>query len=235
MGFKTIVSVTAVKAQSIMASFSVSKKGKGTLFVSVPSPLAGKVWDDFDQCNYALGEDDDAGLLQIAGVNEGGFKIGRMRSSLVFRVPQQHGWSGVVFEGVPLTVVSSGVACLVLKLPDELTKPLAAPPVSAPVSPNVAVRPVTGPLSGTKPPLSIVGTTVELNGQRAKLNPQYFKVFSLLWKGLGQTIRTSYILTSFQDDIDLEKIIGGLRAQLQPLGFAIITSVSGYTLTLRKA
>jgi hypothetical protein len=237
MGFKLITTAKSAAAKGFTASYRISKKGIGTLFVSVPSSVAGKIWGHFDRCNFLLGHDEDAGRLMIQGASKTGeAKIGRMKTSLVFRVPQQPDWLGGEFETCVIERVSEGVADgrFLLVLPPQLFS--ASPAVDRilvdkPLAPAVAPR--VDALG--RPPLSIVGTTLELNGKRVKLNAQYFKVFSLLWKGWGESIRSSYIATSFQDDIDVEKAIKGLQKDLEPLGLCVAPTIGGsaYKLVLK--
>jgi hypothetical protein len=234
MAFQLITSQKTAVAQGFSVSYRLSKKGVGTLFVSVPSALAGKTWDAFDTCKFYVGRDDDAGRLLIEGVEDGGLnKVARMKAALVFRVPQQPEWTSGTFETRAMEWLRDDTLPnqFMLVLPKQLFEVVQT--ATAKPAPS---RVESGPIGvDGRPPLSIIGTTLEFNGKRVKLNAQYYKVFAMLWKGWGESIRSYYISTSFQDEVDVEKLMVGLGRDIESLGFSIGRSGTSYKLALLKA
>jgi hypothetical protein len=201
------------KPSQVIARFVISKKGKGTLFVSVPSVLAGKTWESFDCCDFQMGEGDDAGRLRIVAHEGGAFKIAHMKSALVFRVPAQPAWCAAAFG--PVVVEAA------LRDPDmEITLPheLFTPHVK-----QVAVVLNTGVkgVDQRKPPLSIVGTTLELNNNRVKLNAGTFRAFNVLWKAYGEALHRNNIEGVLGEDMDVDRVISVLKDDLMDIGMTV--------------
>jgi hypothetical protein len=159
----------------------------------------------------------------IEGVEDGGLnKVARMKAALVFRVPQQPEWTSGTFETRAMEWLRDDTLPnqFMLVLPKQLFEVVQT--ATAKPAPS---RVESGPIGvDSRPPLSIIGTTL-----------QYYKVFSLLWKGWGESIRSSYISTSFQDEVDVEKLMVGLGRDIESLGFSIGRSGTSYKLALLKA
>lgn len=235
MAFLKLTTAKATQAACIRGSFSVSKKGKSTFFVSVPSALAGKIWDAFEHADLAIGEGDDAGLIQIFAHANGAFKIGRLKTALVFRVPPQPDWVCGAFDPVALETVSNTEGVLVLHLPKQLFEAPSFNQTKKPSPvPSVPQQWAASPDAG-RPRLSIIGTTVELGQQRVKLSMPLFKLFSALWKAWGEPVRgTALQVAMGEDDRDLTKLLVALDRDIEPLKLTVETVQGGYKL-LRKA
>jgi hypothetical protein len=238
MAFVTIETTAAQKAASISMSYRVSKNGVGTLFVSIPSALAGKSWDGVDRARVSVGTDEHEGLLALSADATGSFKLGRMRSTLVVRVPRQAPWSNTEFDTQPVEVTRSEPGLYVLRLPKLVT---AAPtyfdavkpaPKSPPDDPRSARSASVSVLpAASRPVVSIIGTTVERGQKRVKLTMPHFNLFQALWKAWGEPVHSNALLVAVKNpDIDLPKVLTSLGVTLSDLGFKIAPLNGGYVL-----
>ncbi len=233
------VKLITVKVVGITGAFRFSKKGKGMFFVSMPSVIAGKAWDAFGRCDIAVGEGDDAGLIQIAAHAAGMFKIGRLKTALVFRVPPQIAWVGGAFDPVALETVENKNGALVLRLPKQLFEALTFNQDGKPTPHLLRARPedrIVPPAAkpGERPKLSIIGTTVELGKARVKLSMPQFKLFSALWKAWGESVRSTALQVAMgNDDHNLVKVLATLGRDVEPLGLMIEVVSGGYKLMLK--
>jgi hypothetical protein len=231
MAFVKLTTAKIVQAGVIKGSFSISKKGKGTFFVSVPSALAGKTWDDVERVDISVGDGAEAGLLQINACDAGAFKIGRMKSALVLRVPQQPQWLCAAFDPVQLdTVGDHSASSFVLRLPKALFEAPTYAQAEKPRSAGVAVQVAR---QGDRPKLSIIGTTVEHGQKRAKLTMPLFKMFSALWKAWGEPVRATALQVAMgDDDHDITKLLVALNRDLEALRLTVEAVQGGYKLLL---
>ncbi len=232
MAFTPLQPAGYVKKQAMFASFSVRQKtGLGTLFISVPTVVAGKGWDKVETCSYAVGDGEHAGMLRIAADAEGGFKVGRLKNALVFRVPAHPGWAPVEFRNAVVKLHVTEPSAWVIYLPEALLRP--APVAAAPAAKDEAF-PVAVTKQGKPRDLSVVGTTVSRGEKTVRLAALYYKAFSLLNRDWGRAVSPATLL----DDLDIKQdeflaFIRILRDKLAPLGLVIIQRpAEGFVLQL---
>lgn len=229
MAFIKLTTTRTVQPASIKGSFIISKKGKGMFFVSIPSKMAGKVWDAFDYCDISVGEGEDAGLIQVAPHAAGSFKIGHMKSALVLRVPRQAPWLCGAFDAVELEPVSKTDSEFVLRLPKQLFEVATY----AQAGKQLPAVQQALPRDGERPRISIIGTTVEHGAKRVKLSMPQFKLFSALWKAWGEPVRATALQVAMgDDDRDMIKLLVTLNRDIEPLRLTVEAVQGGYKLLL---
>lgn len=219
---------TKTQVADVTCAFTLHKKTqRGTLFISVPCTVAGvKGWDKFDYAHVDIGAEEHDGQLMIEPVaTEAAFAIGRLKNTLVLRLPEQKGWSGRAIARMACehewVVEKNGLNRLLVKLPPLLWR-AGAVATAAGVMKSVAAA--VGDKRHTYEIPSLVGNVVSFKKKSARLIGVHAKIFKVMHDAFDQYVR------KFQFDVELDLLeasIPKLHDLIAPLGLIIISQPDG--------
>lgn len=225
----------AQKKSMISVTLSLSKSGKGTVILGIPSALAGTLgFDKFDAVSVLVGEGSEAGRVMVEPGTD--FKIGRLKHCVTIRFPAPDGvrlhpaTAQVPYErpayDAPKGKESHPPHGFIIKLPPFL-EPKSRPP------------------AGAKPgSLRLNGVILEMGAKSLSLTKTEATVFARLMEDWGTCVRKEVLheeLYALEPDGGADpKIIDvmahKLRKKLREKGFDLLIETHwGVGYELRRA